>query len=1695
MGNNISGATTRAADALDSYVTNLKADIVYEKTLGPGRFLKTVKGRHTNGPVVIKIFIKPDPGLSLRPFRRRLKIEREALEGIPNVYSHQTFFETDQAGFIIRQWVSSSLYDRISTRPFLSNIEKKWITFQILTGMQNAIERKVTHGDIKSENILVTSWNWVYITDFGSVKPVFLPEDDPTDYSFYFDTSGRRTCYVAPERFYSEGSEISTKRKQAEAASEEDVNHHRQGKIKESMDVFSAGCVIAEMFLEGKVTFTLSQLFKYRSGELNMTSHLQEIDDDGIRALVTSMIALDSKSRPTFRDALAAARGTTFPESFYNFLHQYIASVNQISVPPNSQDSAFHAPPKPSQQSGIPTDAEPKISTDPKALPNDSDTRIDRIWTEFDELEPYLLEDEVEATVTEMKVNTIAGTSGKPFQDIIPVELSILNRPSKLRGALASGQKAAAEDGPALIILSLVTANIRNATLPSSKLRSLDLLLALACHLTDEAKLDRLVPYAIDLLHDDSPAVRVAAIRTLVQVLILVSAITPANASIFPEYILPNIRHLSRDPDVSVRCIYAQCIAPLADTSAKYLEMGQALRAHGMFKLTDEYDDINDVSYDASLKELHALIQDQLVTLLFDPSSVVKRAALINISSLCVFFGRQITNEVLLSHMITYLNDRDWQLRWAFFDAIVTVAAFLGPKTLEEYIFPLMIQALSGEFHTLQGYSHVEEFVVAKVLAALTSLSDLSLFSKMRMWELMSVTVGFLYHPNIWIREGAAAFLASAAKKLPATDVWCILYPGLRQHLRSDIRAISESSLLTTVKSPLPRSIFDAAVAWAMKGEKSQYWHGAASNGAKSSKPDTSKDAVVGMKKSGTMTLSRYGLSDDDAIQVAKLRQLGLSGTDESKLIALREYTLKLAMTTLSFQQREKIVAPHSILTEGKDVELGKLNVMPHTVFLGSTDSRSSRPDRLRTPILGTPRISRLNSLDHTTREGTAVEDLRRRLNQMDGSTVSLTSASVSSGARAPGTRRTSMTSVSSALPSPLPSHMPPSPFDGTPASPSESVMSTGIDVLRRKHQRTATAVVGSVNANIAGVLETPKVRTAEEEALTSGRTSPVSVAGTIRGHHRGQETGINNVLEAIYQENFRDPTSDFGPRVHTGPPRRRSTIRSSYPPRDPTRRPEVTLLAHLNAHSGAINGIVVAPDHAFFVSCSDDKTVKVWDSARLERNVTSKPRQVYSQHHAPVMCICMLEASHCFASAATDGSLHVVRVHLNQQTSSTPKYKQLQVVREHRVDRVGEYITCMTHYNTEATSNLVYATSQANIVILDLRSMRILHSMEDLRHHGPITCMCVDRKRAWLLTGTAFGILTLWDIRFGLRLKSWAVNAAASASPGQSVRIHQCLVHPTKGKGRWIVVAVEPQTASDLPSSFTPGVALIEVWDIEKGVMVEMFATQEQRTYETSSNPASPGESLRLAPEPSNPPVPKEAPKSPAEAIAALVKARAASQASPGQQTPVDDVSPHLEEADLEAEERRRATQVGIRAMVVGSDFGGLAGSGTRMSRLETTTISENGVEPFGGSRNGGFLLTGSEDRKIRLWDLSRVDRSIVVSGLEMESDKPSFRYELLCFLLGSHLIDSHRTTQADLSSEDSGTPSAIHTESHIRHATKSHQPSWRTSLIGQHQQQLLKGHQDCITALACLDVPFRCCIISGDRLGVVKVFRVELD
>ncbi|KAG2741713.1 hypothetical protein P692DRAFT_20688186, partial [Suillus brevipes Sb2] len=94
--------------------------------------------------------------------------------------------------------------------------------------------------------------------------------------------------------------------------------------------------------------------------------------------------------------------------------------------------------------------------------------------------------------------------------DVFPVSLHIPSHSS-------NRHPTPAEDGPALILLSLGLANICNCLLPSARLRVLDILLALSTRLTDEAKFDRAVPYIVKLLRDEAVVVRAAAVRTLIQ--------------------------------------------------------------------------------------------------------------------------------------------------------------------------------------------------------------------------------------------------------------------------------------------------------------------------------------------------------------------------------------------------------------------------------------------------------------------------------------------------------------------------------------------------------------------------------------------------------------------------------------------------------------------------------------------------------------------------------------------------------------------------------------------------------------------------------------------------------------------------------------------------------------------------------------------------------------------------------------------------------------------------------------------------------------------------------------------------------------------------------------------------------------------------------------------------------------------------
>ena len=271
---------------------------------------------------------------------------------------------------------------------------------------------------------------------------------------------------------------------------------------------------------------------------------------------------------------------------------------------------------------------------------------------------------------------------------------------------------------------------------------------------------------------------------------------------------------------------------------------------------------------------------------------------------------------------------------------------------------------------------------------------------------------------------------------------------------------------------------------------------------------------------------------------------------------------------------------------------------------------------------------------------------------------------------------------------------------------------------------------------------------------------------------------------------------------------------------------------------------------------------------------------------------------------------------------------------------------------------------------------MRILQTMENPRQYGPIITLCIDRRKAWLVVGTITGVLTLWDLRFGLLIKSWKAGVIA---PARSLRIHKCIVHPTKGRGRWVMVAVEarPPTQSSASPMDARGVILIEVWDIETTTLVETFETREALSgYPTITPGDAPQSEVAAAI------IGQEAEKNPATAIAALVRARTAVSENGNSAAMYPDSSESTRQSTA-------WTQPDVCAMVGGADFAGLAG----VPRGEFGRLDDAGDGETGATRTGGgFVITGSEDRKIRLWDLSRTERSVVLSGGESEGERATF-------------------------------------------------------------------------------------------------------
>ena len=574
---------------------------------GSGRMMRTFRLKHvaTDAVVVGKtMWVSQEHEETVKKQQEELSKIRKALHGqshvAPFLYWHVGDYRAKAGSpaicpvHIVRPHVYTTLSDRLASRPFLTHVEKLWIVHQILGALQAMHDAGVVHGFLTTENVGLTSWNHVVLLDISSYKArTGLPDDDPSEYLYYFqelnkhgtDTTPReKRCYLAPERFY------TPSRSMPEPAL-----------LTPAMDIFSAGCVVVETFLNGERALDLGDLMEYRRRGIivpSMQQKLNKIESSSLRAACRHMLHLDPDKRlsakeysdrledvipPTFeallspffqrvtceevtpdaRIAIAALyygkilRGTVSirDEEGERYFERILGPTMGLieaggSVRPKevSDDVCEQAEPQALSEIGNRISAEDRLLAETEAL--------------LKKLESPLFEDDDPSSVVSVNQNDNV---------LSPVSMDVAHPSGPLSPEAASSL---------LIYLQLILSTIRNVQRPSSKLVGLQLLERLGKYSSDDTKLQRIVPATISLLHDQDALVRASSVQVMTSTLCTIKTFAPSDSKIFPQYVFKRVAHLISDPSLVVRVAFARCIASLAETAHQFLDISHAVRLY-----------------------------------------------------------------------------------------------------------------------------------------------------------------------------------------------------------------------------------------------------------------------------------------------------------------------------------------------------------------------------------------------------------------------------------------------------------------------------------------------------------------------------------------------------------------------------------------------------------------------------------------------------------------------------------------------------------------------------------------------------------------------------------------------------------------------------------------------------------------------------------------------------------------------------------------------------------------------------------------------------------------------------------------------------------------------------------------------------------------------------------------------------------
>lgn len=526
MGNAQMVAASAHSSDHNTLPATLGSAVTFQERLGGGQFLKSVKCMNEDGALVVKIYSKRH-AVSLSSYEEMLAEVRQllTLNGSPNVMPFRWFKETPQAAYLVRQYFHQNLLERMGTPPFLMPVEKRWLAFQLLQAVQQCHAVGVCHGDIKCENVMVTSWGWVFLCDLANFKPQSLPQDDPTNFNYFF-CSARKGCAVAPERF-------------TETATADGAPGARDVGLQPASDVFSCGCVLLELFNEAGPPFELPQLLRYTRGEPMLDAALSSVRPAELGRLLGSMTHRDPKARPTAEKCLRHARGGVLDECFYSFAFGFFMRLRLMDQPSQADElcECFEMLVRELRPC-------PPAATPAAAAADDTAALTARAAKAVGSTTGYLRRAEEEMRVSAEQAaasgsDAKGGARGAASTVAAAAAVAALaaDRVSKEENASTARARHAVRTESALVlVVTSMCAAVRNVPSTHLKLSLMRRLVEVSFECEDALCTQRVLPYLVSMLSDAAPLVRAEAVRLTASLLEAVDTLQPMYVP--PRYLL-----------------------------------------------------------------------------------------------------------------------------------------------------------------------------------------------------------------------------------------------------------------------------------------------------------------------------------------------------------------------------------------------------------------------------------------------------------------------------------------------------------------------------------------------------------------------------------------------------------------------------------------------------------------------------------------------------------------------------------------------------------------------------------------------------------------------------------------------------------------------------------------------------------------------------------------------------------------------------------------------------------------------------------------------------------------------------------------------------------------------------------------------------------------------------------------------------